>query len=503
MLDQVKKTAKHALIYSIGNAANKLVGFILLPLYTSVFPLAEYGILALFDTISDLLVAVSSLGIMEGLKRWYWEKAADGKQKALFFSVLVFTLVSTLLFLLGCYYLISTYSMQIFGVLIGTRTLLLFLASVLTNVLLQRIIVLLRIQQKVVANTTFNILKMVFVLISTIYFITVMKWGIDSVFVSRLIGQSITLLIVLPQFIKNCTLKIDLDVINIFKKMLAYSWPLALSVSLGLIFTFSDRWLLQGMVSLDAVGNYSLAYRIANIIKILIVQSFSQAFIFIYFKRMNNERDYRFFSKTATYFSFLLVGLGLIIVVFSKEILFLMARNSDYHDSYYILPVLILAVSLSGLRQMLSLPLSKQKKTKVISTIAISAGILNIGLNLIFIPLWQGVGAAVATAMAHFVAVVAYFIANRKFSDFNYEILKIFLVFFLGSVLAYISMQLTGLELWIRIPVKLLLVIMFPVALRALGFFEVVELRRIKQSWQKWRNPFKWKNNFKNINLKD
>ena len=503
MLNQVRQTVKHALIYSVGNAANKLVGLILLPLYTSSFAVAEYGLIALFDTIFDLITAVSSLGIMEGLKRWYWDNAAKGKQKTLFFTVLVFTIVSTLVFLFICYYLVSNFDTQIFGVAISSRTLLFFLGSVLSNILLQRILVLFRIQQKAIENTAFNIVKMILVLGSTVYFIVGLNWGIDSVFISRLIGQTLTLLILLPAIIKNCEMKFDTSVLHVFKKMLSYSWPLALSASLGLVLTFSDRWLLQGLVSLDAVGNYSLAYRIANIIKILVVQSFSQSFVYIYFRKMDSEKDYRFFSKTATYFSFLMVTMGLAIVVFSKEIIFLFARNADYYGSYYILPILILSVSFSGLRQMLSLPLSKHKKTKIISAISISAGILNIGLNFIFIPIWQGIGAAFATALSHLIAVVVYFIVNRKIADFDYEIKKILLLFVLGSVLAFSGMQMGDIQLWIRIPAKIILIVVFPIMLKAFKFFEDIELLRIQQIIRKWWNPFKWKNNFKNINIRD
>ena len=500
MLDQVKKTVKHSIIYSIGNAANKLVGFILLPLYTTTFSVAVYGVLALFDTISDFLLTFSSFGIIEALKRWYWDKETQGKQKSIFFTVVMFSLVSTLAFLAVCYLLLGKYSVEIFGMSITPRTLWFFLGSVLTNVLLQRILILLRIQQKAMQNMLFNIIKLVFVLGSTVYFIVVLNWGMDSVFVSRLIGQSLALLILLPQFIKNSEIKFEF---SILKDMLAYSWPLAISTSLGLILTLSDRWLLKGMANLDVVGNYSLAYRISNVVKLLVVQSFSQAFVYIYFKQMDNEKNYRFFSKATTYFTFLLVMLGLVLVLFSKEIILLLARNADYYDSYKILPFLILAVSFAGLRQMLVLPLNKYKKTKAISAITVSAGLANIGLNILFIPMWGGVGAALATALAQLGVVVVYFIMNRQFADFQYEIWKITALFGLGILFSWISFQLGALDLLLQIGIKVALLVAFPILLKLFGFYEDIELLRIRQSWQKWRNPGKWKGNLKDINLKD
>lgn len=500
MLDQVKKTVKHSIIYSIGNAANKLVGFILLPLYTSTFSVAIYGVLALFDTISDFLLTFSSFGIVEALKRWYWDKEAQSKQKSMFFTVFMFSLVSVLFFLAICYLLLGKYSVEILGVAISPRTIWFFLGSVLTNVLLQRMLILLRIQQKATQNMVYNIAKLTFVLGSTIYFITVLNWGMDSVFISRLIGQSFALVILLPQFIKNCKIKIEF---SLLKEMLSYSWPLAISTSLGLILTLSDRWLLKGMASLDIVGNYSLAYKISNIVKLLIVQSFAQAFVYIYFKQMDNEKNYRFFSKTMTYFSFLLVALGLAIVLFSKEIIVLLAQNADYYDSYLILPFLILSVSFAGLRQMLVLPLNKYKKTKIISLVTISAGLLNVGLNVLFIPLLGGVGAAIATALAQLAVVITYLILNRRFADYRYEVVKIFSLFVLGSLLAFVGMQLGDIALGPRVAIKVGMLLSFPLILGVFGFYEKIELLRMRQSWQKWRNPLKWKDNFKNINLKN
>ncbi len=181
----------------------------------------------------------------------------------------------------------------------------------------------------------------------------------------------------------------------------------------------------------------------------------------------------------------------------------LLAQNSDYYNSYLILPFLILSVSFAGLRQMLVLPLNKYKKTKIISLVTISAGLLNVGLNVLFIPLLGGIGAAIATALAQLAVVITYLILNRRFADYRYEVVKIFSLFILGSLLAFIGMQLGGIALGPRIAIKTGILLSFPLILRAFGFYEKIELLRMRQSWQKWRNPLKWKNNFKNINLKN
>ena len=131
------------------------------------------------------------------------------------------------------------------------------------------------------------------------------------------------------------------------------------------------------------------------------------------------------------------------------------------------------------------------------SITAISAGLLNIGLNILLIPIWGGIGAALATAIAQFAIVITYLILNKRFGDYKYEIGKIILLFSMGTIFSIIAMQLGSIPLEIRIPIKLIMIGAFPFILRLFGFYEEIELLRIKQSWQKWRNPKNWMNKLK------
>ena len=58
MLDDIRKVSKHSIVYALGNISVKIVGLILIPLYTNPEYLseAEYGILAILE-ISVLMIA--------------------------------------------------------------------------------------------------------------------------------------------------------------------------------------------------------------------------------------------------------------------------------------------------------------------------------------------------------------------------------------------------------------------------------------------------------------
>ena len=57
MLENIKQTVKHTGIYALGNISAKLVGFVLLPIYTKHIPVAAYGVWGLLELIASLVWA--------------------------------------------------------------------------------------------------------------------------------------------------------------------------------------------------------------------------------------------------------------------------------------------------------------------------------------------------------------------------------------------------------------------------------------------------------------
>jgi len=57
-------------------------------------------------------------------------------------------------------------------------------------------------------------------------------------------------------------------------------------------------------------------------------------------------------------------------------------------------------------------------------------------------------------------------------------------------------------ELIIRLPIKVMFILIFPVSLFLWNFFEDIELIRIKEIFNKWKNPLLWKHNI-NVLLKE
>lgn len=59
----IKTLSKNTIIYSLSNVASKLAGFILLPFYTDLLTLEEFGILGIFEVSFLLFVTPFSFSI--------------------------------------------------------------------------------------------------------------------------------------------------------------------------------------------------------------------------------------------------------------------------------------------------------------------------------------------------------------------------------------------------------------------------------------------------------
>jgi len=494
MLEKVKQTVNETFWYSIGNMAVKLSGLILLPLYSKYLPIAIYGLLALFEISSEILFSISSFGVERALKRFYWDEEMQGKQKSLYFTTFIFSLISSSIFLLAMYFVLYHFSMPIFDLQVSKSLITLFLGMNLAKILFNNSLLILRMKQQVVKQTRFMILNLIISVGFIVGLITFTSLGLEAIFIAQIISYLVIFILLLPATIRNFEFKFEGKLLT---EMLNFSYPLALSSLLSLIFTLSDRYILRLYYGLESVGQYSVSYKISSVIKLVVVRSFSQAYVYLYYRNMADKAG-RFFRKILTYYSYLACLLSLALSLFAKEIISTFTVNNDYTEAWKIIPLLTFGMIFAGMRQILIMPVNKHKKSKTNSAILVSAGLLNIILNFIFIPHWQAVGAAFATVLTQFVTVIFYLILVEKLDDVRYEYKKIFMIFGLSLLLFQISYLIADLNIWLRITVKLLILMSFPFILRLIKFYEEIELEKIEKGWNKWKRPSHWKENLTN-----
>jgi O-antigen/teichoic acid export membrane protein len=191
----------------------------------------------------------------------------------------------------------------------------------------------------------------------------------------------------------------------------------------------------------------------------------------------------------------------LLLSAFSYEIVHLFAQTAVYYIAWTIIPILSMALYFGMLKDTASTGLQITKKTGIISFITIATTLLNVGLNYLLIPMYSYYGAAFAFMLSQILFFILMYVYAQRNYPIPYELKKVLIVTIIGSALCAITYFMNDLGVVVRIMVKILLVVAFPWILFAFGFFEQIEIQRLKQAWIKWRNPSQWMKNLKNVKM--
>lgn len=499
MLNKLKKTIKHSVIYSLGNLSSKLVGLILLPLYTEHLTTSEYGMLALLEVTSQILILLLGLNLSTAMLRWCSVERDEARKRSIVFTISFSTIIISLISLIVLLPFVDFFSTLFFDHAKYSNYFTILFFSIAFGILNLLPLSLIRVQEKSTFFVVVTTLKFTIILLLNIYFIAFLQMGVEGVILGQLIGQILFTLITLPFMIKNSSTKFDLVT---FKHMISYSFPLVFSSLFAMILSMGDRYILKILSSLSDVGIYSLGYKVAGFINVFIIHSFQLGFLPLAFKYAEQSNSKRFFSKIQTYFTLLLVVTALALSIFSLEIIKVFTSDKSYLSAYLIIPFISFAFVLKGMEYVFSLAFHQVKVTKYNAAIVTVSAAVNIAFNFLLIPSYGVFGAAISIILAYSLMTSLSFFFAQKLYFIPYETFKILLLLFLFVfIVVLVFLFVNDFSLTLRIGIKLILIISFPFILYPFNFYEEIELIRIKQSWIKWRNPLRWKENLKKINL--
>lgn len=161
----------------------------------------------------------------------------------------------------------------------------------------------------------------------------------------------------------------------------------------------SDRYILVLFIGMEAVGIYSVAYRIGSILLIFITP-----LNFVLVPALSKLYDERKIEEVKNLLAYSLKYILILVIpsafglsILGKSILRSMARPEFVSPGSLIIPFVALSMALFCIYEILWQVINLVKKTKIIGIIWGVAGLTNLTLNIIFIPMIGILGAAIAT----------------------------------------------------------------------------------------------------------
>jgi O-antigen/teichoic acid export membrane protein len=474
MFNEIKTIFRHYLIYSFGNLASKAIGFLMIPVYTRYLTPDDYGIIEILTITSSIVSNILILGLSSAVLRFYFNYNSIRDKNKVVSTALTFTLITTFLAVAFLYNFSKNISFLVFN---SQRYFYLF--QVLFVTLFFEISVAipymyLRAKDKSVMFTTISLLQLVLGLSFNIWFIVGLRLGVLGVLFSSLLSNLLISSFMLLFVFRDVGLHFS---VNKLKEMMPYGIPLIPANLAMIVLNMGDRFLLQHFCSLQEVGLYSLGYRFAMMIGVLVGQPFLRVWNTHMFLIAERNDASEIYSRVLVYYSFILLFFGLGVSVLIKDILKIMA-TPEFFDAHKVVPFVVLGYIFYEVYYIFTVGIYLKKHTKWIAFIVSFATGLNILLNLLMIPKFGMMGAASVTALSFFcLPLSAYFLSNRLYHiSFEFErvvklIFVALIIYFAGSLIDIESILLSLL-------LKTILILTYPIILYFFSFYEAKEIEK-------------------------
>jgi O-antigen/teichoic acid export membrane protein len=190
--------------------------------------------------------------------------------------------------------------------------------------------------------------------------------------------------------------------VAVARSVLSFSWPLALTGFTYLFVTKTDKLMLGHFLSSKDVGIYMPAVVIASLLD-FVNNAFKYRFlptVSEYFSK-NDMIGLEPLYKSTSRWSFMVVyPIFLLILVFPKELLTLL-YGGEYAGGYMALIVLALGIAVNDFSGTSANILVAGGRTRLNLLCEVIAAVTNIVLNVLLIPIFGIIGAAIATAMSY------------------------------------------------------------------------------------------------------
>ncbi len=498
MLRDIKQTSIHSFIYALGNIGTKVIGLILIPIYTNPQYLShdDFGVLAILEATMLLLTSLLPMAMHSSISRWYWDKSFADKQKSIFFSSLLFLAIiiipTSLILLLNS----KSLSLIIFSSTDYSTILQLTVATASLSVINNQISNIIRLQSKSLFFSLTQVVKLLLNLGLIIWSIVYNHGGINEIWKANLISEILVCIIYIPFTLKNISFTFESRII---KDMFSYGYPLMLSSTAAVILTVTDRYMLNSMVGLVDTGIYSLGYRIANTLQIVVAASIGNALIPIRMKKINDPNHHRFYSKNVTYVSLVFSFFLLLLSLFSLEILNIFTKSDVYLESNFIIPLIAFSLLFKQLKNYTTIGIIIKKKTKILGILTFITSLINIALNYLFISRWNFYGAAIATLLSQAFLYLAIVFVSHNIYPIRYEWRKLCILILTTLTYLCLGLLISNLPSTYRVLLKGLFMLSFPFTLYFLNFYERIEIDTVKKIIMNIKKKSSSKDELKNL----
>jgi O-antigen/teichoic acid export membrane protein len=455
----------------VARAIFSLKGLIILPILTKTLGASDYGIWAQILVTVSLLQPFISLGIGSSTVRFLSSRAkreiGQGIITALSVIVVTSLVVALVIFFLSDFIAGNLLRDESVAIVVRIASSLIILEA-LNAVALGSF----RIFGQIKRYSTIMLLQAILE-VSLIAFFVLSGYGLLGAIISLIVTKGIILLIILYLIISYAGFAYPN--ISLVRPYLAYGLPMAPTAVFTGVVESSDRYVISFYMGAASVGIYSAAYSIGSIISMFLefIAYILAPTVYNLFDRGRVDEVKNYFSYSLKYLMMFSIPAGFGVSILAEPLLSGLTTAEFVSTGRFIIPLIALSMVLYGVHAIFGMVVTLSKRT-IVFTIAFGVGAaINLGLNILLVPHWGVMTAAITTVLAYLVVVIIMYYQAGKYLKFDPQ-----LDFVIKSILSSAVMTLV---IWAINPVGITGIIL-SIAIGAFVYFAVLfSLRGLKR----------------------
>lgn len=423
-------TAKIAFWYVVSNLFTKGIAMLSTPIFTRLMTKQEYGQFSNFTSWESIITVLVTFDLGSSIARAKYD-FADRMDEYLS-SILVFSNLITL----SIYFLVelnyeffeSFFSIDIF-----------YIRLLFVYLLFSPAFSYLQIKHRVYRKYKFCVFFSISSAIIRTMVSVILVVILDDKFMGRVCGYLIPITFFNMLLWGVVLVKGRKKSLDCIKYACSISIPLIPHALSGIVLVSSDRIMITKYCGNEATALYSIAYSVSMLASLLWT-SMNQAWSPWLFDNMNVQNKTSILENSKIYlgvFAVLITGL----LLTAPEIILLLG-GKQYYDARFVMPPVIMGCAFQFIYSMYVNIEIYAKKTFLISVGTMSAAVLNLVLNWIFIPQY-GYMAAAYTTLAGYLALLLfhYYIVKSTIKEYVdiYDKSFVFFIVMLLSICGGIS----------------------------------------------------------------
>lgn len=446
----LKSLAKDTAVYGLSSIIGRFLNWCLVPLYTQMFPAAEYGIVTYVYSAVALALIILTYGMETGFFRFAnHERYHDPME--VYSTGLISLAVSSAFFIAAIMAFISPASAAL-----HCASHHIYVVMMAVAVALDAFTALpfsyLRFAKRPVRFAALRLVNIGVNIGLNLFFILICPWiwdnapgwiawfydpdfGIGYIFLANLVSSALNLLLLRPE-LTGFRWRFNS---GLWREMLAYSAPL-LVLGIAGIMNQTLGTLLMPLLYADKaraiadVGIYGANYKIA-IVMVMFIQAFRFAYEPFIFARAREKGDDRLQSYRDAMRWFVIFGMFIFLGVMTYMDVLRHFIAPSYFSGLKVVPILMIAELFFGVFFNLSLWYKLTDRTVWGMWLSLLGLAVTVILNILLVPHFGYMGCAWAAFGCYGVMMLASYVTGRIYYPIGYNVPRLALYFILGIAL--------------------------------------------------------------------